>query len=283
MKESRPSVTAERVALLRAAHQRFDDPMVFVDPLAERILGAGGARRLEQARPFARLPLLAGLRAWIVARSRFVEDELGGARARGVEQYVVLGAGLDTFAYRQPPSSAPLSVFEVDHPATQAWKQRRLAEAAIPVPPTVRFVSTDFEGAGLRTALETAGFRWETPAFFSWLGVTMYLTRPAIRSTFDALRGAARGSGLVLDYFDRDAPGALEALARSVLGSRVAVAGEPFRSAFPVGELADELRGRGFREIREIGAEEVNAAYFAGRSDGLQVVSRVGRLLRAER
>src|SRR5579872_3735507 len=102
MKESRPSLTADRVAMLRAGHQRFDDPKVFVDPLAERILGPEGARRLERTRAFARVGAIAGLRAWIVARSRFAEDELGLARARGVEQYVVLGAGLDTFAYLQP-------------------------------------------------------------------------------------------------------------------------------------------------------------------------------------
>ena len=283
MKESRPSLTADRVAMMRAAHQRFDDPKVFDDPLAVRILGPEGSRRLERSWPFARVGPLAGLRAWIVARSRFAEDELARAQARGVGQYVVLGAGLDTFAYRQPSGRSPLVVFEVDHPATQAGKRGRLVEAGIPVPPTVRFVSTNFEGVGLRTALEEAGFRWEAPAFFSWLGVTMYLTRPAIRATLDTLREAAPASGLVLDYFDRDGAGALERLARGVLARRVALAGEPFRSAFPVGELAGDLRNRGFREVRELGVEDVNATYFAGRTDGLRVMSRVGRLLRAER
>ncbi len=283
MKRDRPSVTAFRVATLRAAHQQFDDPKVFDDPLAARILGPGATRWLESSQLLARNEPLAGLRAWIAARSRFAEEELARARGRGVAQYVVLGAGLDTFAYRQDASAGDLVVFEVDHPATQAWKLTRLQEGSILIPPTVRFVSTDFEEEGLSRALGAAGFRPGSPAFFSWLGVTMYLTRPAIDATLDFLGSMAAGGGVVLDYFDRDAPRPLERAARGLLARRVALSGEPFRSAFPVGELAEALRRRGFHEVRELGADEVNARYFAGRSDRLHVVSRVGRMLAADR
>jgi methyltransferase (TIGR00027 family) len=283
MKEDQPSVTAGRVAAFRAAHQLFDEPKVFDDPLALSILGSEARRGLELVRPFARSPAISGLRAWIAVRSRIAEEELERARERGAAQYVVLGAGLDTYAYRRPKDAPPLEVFEVDHPATQSWKLRRLREASIPVPPATHFVPTDFEGDGLARGLESAGYRPSAPAFFSWLGVTMYLTRPAITSTIDFLGSTAPGGGVVLDYFDRDAPRPLERVARGILASRVAVAGEPFRSYFPVGELAGALRDRGFREIREVGPDEVNDRYFAGRADGLRVVSRVGRLLCAER
>jgi methyltransferase (TIGR00027 family) len=283
MKEDKPSVTAERVAALRAAHQLFDEPKVFDDPLALPILGPDAKRGLELWRAFARGPAISGLRAWIAVRSRVAEEGLARARERGTSQYVVLGAGLDTFAYRQPRDGPPLDVFEVDHPATQSWKQRRLREASIRVPPSTHFVATDFESDGLGRALEAAGFRTNAPAFFSWLGVTMYLTRPAILSTIDLLGSTVPGGGVVLDYFDQDAPRPLERVARGVLASRVALSGEAFRSYFPLGELAGELRDRGFRDIREVGPDEVNERYFAGRADRLQVVSRVGRLLCAER
>ena len=163
MRRDRPSVTALRVATLRAAHQQFDDPKVFDDPLAERILGPGATRWLESSRLLARSEPLAGLRAWIAARSRFAEEELARARARGVAQYVVLGAGLDTFAYRQPTGAGELVVIEVDHPATQAWKLTRLQEGSIAIPPTVRFVSTDFEEGGYPAPWEPPGFARSRP------------------------------------------------------------------------------------------------------------------------
>jgi methyltransferase (TIGR00027 family) len=283
VKDGRPSYSAERVAMFRAAHQLYDAPLAFEDPLALPILGPDAARYLERARPFAQHGPLAGLRAWLVARSRFAEDELGEARGRGIRQYVILGAGLDTFAYRQPAGGAPLDVFEVDHPATQEWKRLRLGEGAIPVPGSVHFVPTDFEGDGLGASLRAVGFRPDEPAFLSWLGVSMYLTRPAIGTTLDFLASTAAGSEVVLDYFDQDAPGVVDRVATALIDQRAALSGEPFRSRFHRGELARELEARGFHGVRDLGADEVNARYFADRSDGLKVVSQVGRLLTASR
>jgi methyltransferase (TIGR00027 family) len=283
MKPGRPSYTAERVAMMRAGHQRFDDPTVFDDPLALRILGPEAVGRLERTKPFARSSPIAGLRAWLVARSRFAEEELAKARERGTRQFVVLGAGLDTFAYRQPLGLPPVEVFEVDHPATQAWKRRRLREGGIDVPATVHFVAADFEAGELGSALEAGGFRRNAPAFVSWLGVTMYLTGPSIDRTLDFLGSTALGSEVVLDYFARGAANAFERVARGMLAQRVALSGEPFRSWFPVGELARGLEARGFHDVYELGADEVNQRYFAGRTDRLKVVSRVGRLVRAVR
>jgi methyltransferase (TIGR00027 family) len=284
MKEARPSLTAGRVAILRAAHQRFDDPRVFDDPLAIAILGPVGAERLARSGALSRTAPMSGLRAWIVARSRFAEEELANARGRGVGQYVVLGAGLDTFAYRAPPGPRPLEVFEVDHPATQAWKQRSLSAASIPVPPSVHFVPSDFETGRLAIDLASAGFRSDSPAFFGWLGVTMYLTRPAVEAMLDFLATMAPSGGVVLDYFDRTArAGTVHRLARGLLARRMALSGEPFRSAFDPGELSRGLRERGFASTEDLGAAEVNARYFEGRSDHLRVTSPVGRLVRAVR
>lgn len=284
MKEGRASVTASRVAMFRAAHQLFDEPRVFDDPLAISILGSVDSERVERSTFLARNASLAGLRAWIVARTRYAEEELAKARDRGVAQYVVLGAGLDTFAYRARDDSRPLEVFEVDHPATQAWKRRRLREASIPVPPSVHFVATNFESGRLVPDLVAGGFHPDKPAFFGWLGVTMYLTRPAIAATLDVVAATPPSSGLVLDYFDRTArTPPLQRAARKILSARVAVSGEPFLSAFDAGELPEALRARGFRDIEDIGATETNARYFAGRVDGLRVVSPVGRVVSAVR
>src|SRR5215831_3267665 len=178
MREDQPSKTAYRVALRRAAHQIWDHPKVLDDPIALKIIGHAAAAELTENRPLGSSRYL---RAVVVARSRFAEDHLAEAVAKGVRQYVVLGAGLDTFAYRNPFDD--LRVFEVDHPATQAWKRERLAEAEITVPSGLTFVAVDFEVQTVPGELAAAGFDATAPAFFSWLGVTTYLRRDSIRST----------------------------------------------------------------------------------------------------
>jgi methyltransferase (TIGR00027 family) len=284
MNDAEPSTTALRVAERRAAHQLFDDPKVLVDPVAVRILAPSDAERLAQSGWRERSPMSIGLRAWMVARSRFAEDELARARDRGTRQYVILGAGLDTFAYRQPADERPLTVFEVDHPATQQWKRRRLADARVPVPTSVRFVATDFESGGLAEELDGAGFDWRAPAFFAWLGVTMYLTDEAIGSTLAFLASTAPGGGVVFDYFLRtSSANPLERVARAAIAHRVAHAGEPFRTSFEPAELTARVRNLGFRAILDLGPTEINARYFAGRADRLRVSRYSGRILSAER
>ncbi|MCI4326658.1 MAG: class I SAM-dependent methyltransferase [Thermoplasmata archaeon] len=284
MNEDEPSATALRVAGDRASHQWLDSPKVLDDPLAVRILPPPEAARIRGSRTHGFGPVAVAMRAWMVARSRFAEDELARARDRGVVQYVVLGAGLDTFAYRPPLDPRPLQVFEVDHPATQRWKRRRLEEAAVPVPASVTFVPTDFERGRLAVDLERAGFDRSAPAFFAWLGVTMYLTPEAIAETLSVVASAAPGGGVALDYFSRRTAAApLESLAHAAIARRVAQLGEPFRSWFPPGELADRLRSLGFRGILDLGRAEVNARYFRGRTDRLRVYGTAGHLLSAVR
>lgn len=270
--EDRPSRTAESVALRRAAHQLLDEPRVHDDPLALPILGEAQAAALRaEPRRYEDGPLAPFLRAFLAARSRLAEDALAQAVAAGVRRYVVLGAGLDTFAYRNPHPG--LRVLEVDHPATQAWKRRRLAEAGIAVPPSVEFVALDFAREPLAQALRAAGLRGAEPSFFSWLGVTPYLEPADVRATLAAVAPfASGGGGIVFDYgvapalLPEQQRAALEALA-----ARVAAAGEPFRCFFEPEALVRELRAMGYRELRDTTPEELNARYFANRADGLRV------------
>jgi len=269
-----------RVALRRAAHQMFDDPKVLDDPLAVRIIGEVAAEiRTEVARHQSRIAK--HFRAFMVVRSRYAEDQLAASVAGGVDQYVILGAGLDTSAYRGVASSG-VNIFEVDHPNTQAWKIKCLQTAQIPIPSSVRFVSVDFERQALATELEATGFRVDRPAFVSWLGVVPYLTREAAAQTFSFLGKLPEGSGVVFDYaVSRSSLGLLERLALDALSRRVARAGEPFRLFFAPEELDAFLKGLGFRRCVQLATNEINEKYFAGREDGLRVAGAAGRIVSA--
>lgn len=198
MTNGRPSRTAERVALRRAVHQVIDHPKVFDDPLALSIVGqdaSGIAAYGDEANdPSSRI-----IRAFMVARSRYAEDQLAEAVQTGVKQYVLLGAGLDTFAYRNPFERVDVRVFEVDHPATQSWKKDRLREAGIHIPKSLTFLPADFEQQTLPDILKNAGFRLDQPSFFSWLGVTPYLTHGAFASTLEFVASLPRGTGVTFD------------------------------------------------------------------------------------
>lgn len=267
MIEDQPSQTAHRVAQHRAGHQLWDHPRVFEDPLALRIIP--DAAELSHVQPEAK-PAERSLRAFVAARSRYTEDQLAEAVRRGVKQYVVLGAGLDTFAYRN--SLNGLHVFEVDYPATQAWKRQRLASAGISLPGSLTFVPVDFEKQTLAGGLANAGFASSQPAFFSWLGVTVYLARPTVMETFSWLISICPRNGVVFDYaVPRSLLTPAGEAAFDELASRVAAAGEPFVTFFDPQELATELKKRGFNHIEDLGAKEINVRYFHERADELRV------------
>jgi methyltransferase (TIGR00027 family) len=279
--KDQPSLTAWRVALSRAAHQIFDRPPVLEDPVALAIVGERGIAEIRGVALRYSLPPSRYLRAFLAARSRVAEEALDEAVRHGVRQYVVLGAGLDTFAYRNPYPASALRVFEVDHPATQAWKRDQLAAAGLALPESLSFVPVDFESETLAARLASAGFRAAEPAFFSWLGVTMYLTRAAVLATLRYVAGLRQGSGVVFDYVVP--PATLSLVRRVVLRTvmrGVAAAGEPWKSFFEPRELAQELRSLGFRELEDLGRGELNARFFAGRADGLRV-GGLGRVMRA--
>jgi methyltransferase (TIGR00027 family) len=275
MKENRPSTTAHRVAIRRAAHQVLDEPKVLVDEVALRIIGgeAAAALQTEEARRDDP-PLSRALRAFMAVRSRFAEDELARAIQQGARQYVILGAGLDTFAYRNPYPEDVLRVFEVDYPATQAWKRERLAAASIAVPGSLTFAAVDFESQTLAAGLAAAGFASDQRTFFSWLGVTPYLAPETVLATLRFIASLPQGSGVVFDY--GLAPSSLSPAQRLVfdaLARRVAAAGEPWQAFFEPAQLDRELRQMGFGEVDDLGEQEINARYFHGRADGLRVGS----------
>ena len=272
MIQAQPSKTALRVALRRAAHQIHDaKPLVFEDPLAVRILGAEFADEVKRTPDSIKRPWSAGLRAFMVARARLAEDTLAaGVREHGVTQYVVLGAGLDTFAYRNP--FPELNVFEVDFPATQEWKREMLAKAEIALPEGLTFVPLDFEHHTLAEGLDEAGFDRTKPAFFGWLGVVPYLTLGAFRATLHGIGEMPAGSGVAFDYaLPPETLSLVGRIAFEALAARVAKAGEPFKLFFSPETLDAELRGAGIKRLEQLDYSEINERYFKDRADGLKL------------
>lgn len=279
MAEGRPSATAEGAAMLRAAHQLIDLPWILDDPLALPIVGADNATWLREN--LARYRSRRALRASVALRSRYAEDELAEAVDRGVRQYVILGAGLDTFAYRNPHAHAGLKVFEVDHPATQTWKRARLREAGIPVPASLAYAPVDFERETLAGGLARAGFRAAEPAYFSLLGVVIYLTKAAAMETLKWVASMPSGSEIVFSYsVPSSMLTAAQRAAREKSAAQVAAIGEPWITYFEPEALARDLHAMGFSALYDLAAEEANALYFSGREDDLRV-SGSGRLMRA--
>lgn len=279
MQHGVPSRTALRVAMRRAAHQLYDaQPLVLDDPVAVPILGTEFLPEVQKTATKLEKPFSVALRAFLVARSRYAEDNLATAVAQGVTQYVLLGAGLDTFAYRNPYSN--LRVFEVDHPATQRWKQELLKSSQISIPDSLTFAPVDFEHQSLPTQLLAAGFDSLAPTFFAWLGVVPYLTLEAFRSTLRFIAARPPESGLVFDYGQpRSALSRLEQLAHDSLAARVQLAGEPFQLFFTPCEVAAELAA--FYNLEDLGSPEINARYFDNRTDKLRLLGSAGRILSA--
>lgn len=266
MQTGQASKTALRVAIRRAAHVLADLPPVLDDPIAVRLVGKGYERDLERAMH----TVARDFRCFMAARSRYAEDHLAQAVVGGVRQYVILGAGLDTFAYRNP--FPELRVFEVDFPATQEWKHSMLAEAGVAIPPNVAFVPLDLEHKTLSESLLEAGIDLSAPAFFSWLGVVPYLTLEAFRATLAAIAGFPAGSGVTFDY--GFPPETLTPKRREIfdrLAGRVAAAGEPFQLFFTPAQVEAELRAIGFHRTEQVDHDGLNELYFRDRTDGLKL------------
>ena len=259
MQPGQPSLTALGAARLRAAHQVLDNASILADPLALRILGDDIAVSLDYARAHASGPRL---RWFIAARSRIAEEALTDAVNAGATQLVVLGAGLDTLAYRTLFADR-LRIFEVDFPATQARKREMLAAAAIAVPATLSYVGIDFERQTLAEALGAAGFAAPERSFFSWLGVVPYLTEAAIFSTLGYIARLEGGAGVVFDYVNPAAsvPPASRA-ANQALAERAAAAGERFQSYLDTAPLCAKMSAVGFRHIDDVGPDRIAARFF---------------------
>jgi methyltransferase (TIGR00027 family) len=241
MQPERPSITALGVAAIRAAHQRLEGGRVFADPLAARILGSDAEDpQLEVSfHPDAK-----AARMVVAARARFIEDALAAAVENGVRQVVVLGAGLDTFAYRNP--HAGIRVFEVDVPATQEWKRERLTEAGIAVPPSVTFAPVELGRTSLPDGLAAAGLDAAAPTFFSCAGLVPYLTPEAVSGLLGFVATFPAGSGMAFDH--ADPPGLLPPEERAAYDARAAWAaanGEPFLFFSTPQDLAAQIRDLG--------------------------------------
>jgi methyltransferase (TIGR00027 family) len=263
--DGQPSFTAFTAAAARAAHLIVDDgPVIFADTLAAAMLGERAEEFIGYHRAHGTHPVLAAARAQVTCRSRYTEDSLGRGLDRGITQYVILGAGLDSFAHRDG-AGVGVRVFEVDHPATQEWKRR-----VLPVPGNLRFVPVDFGLDSLADLLGRAGFDFAAATFVSWLGVTMYLDADAIERTLSVIGGFAPGSEIVLDYMLpaglRDAAGADYA---EQIGRVSAERGEPWLSFFAPDEAAALLRRHGFGPVSDIGQREMVPAAVWERSDSL--------------
>ena len=260
MEAGEPSRTAIGAAGHRAAHQVLERGSIFSDPLAVRILGVEGEEFITRA---SADPSSRKLRLFIAVRTRFAEDALAAAQSHGVCQIVVLGAGLDTFAYRGTIQEH-FRIFEVDHPATQEWKRKRLADVAIPTPPALTFAPVDFEREALGSGLERAGFDPGQRTFFSWLGVVPYLTKPAVLETLRYIANLSAGYEVVFDYANPRYGSAQAArdVDHDALAERVASVGEPFKSYFETEALLATLRGLGMSDIEDLGPAQIRAQYF---------------------
>ncbi len=259
--EQRPaSQTAIGVALLRAIHEAYDNPpRIHDDPIAPLMVGDEMMQRAKAAPEWMQAPLTLSIRSHVVLRSRYAEDRLSEAASRGFRQYVLLGAGYDTFAYRQPAWAASLEIFEVDHAASQQAKIERLRSAGIPIPPNLTFVPADFERETLFETLVKGGVDTKAPAFFTCLGVMVYLPKQAVDSIFHAVAAFPKGSQLVFTFSQGGSSAGALAMTKEA-----AAVGEPFRTYHHPETLCREILEIGYSQVVFLSPEEAADLYYSG-------------------
>jgi methyltransferase (TIGR00027 family) len=264
--------------LWRALHLEVDaPPHVIEDRVGLQLAAPGeGWRNRPDMSPFTR-----PFRASIVARARFMEDLVTEQAARGVGQYVILGAGLDTFAQRQPDLASRLLVFEIDRPGPQAWKRQRLVELGLGIPSFLRLVPVDFEaGEAWWARVEALGFDFGRPAVVASTGVSMYLTEEAIVATLRQVAALAPGSTLAMSFMlpiEMADPEVRPGIERAAAGARAN--GTPFLSFFMPTEILTLARDAGFAAVQHVSAAALAQRYFAGRTDGLRPPNNSEELL----
>jgi len=278
--QAAPDNTAIRVALWRALHVEVDaPPYVLEDTIGLKLAAPDeGWRSRPDMSPFTR-----PFRASILARARFIEDLVAEEAARGVGQYVLLGAGLDTFAQRRPELASRLAVFEIDQPGAQAWKRQRLVDLGLGVPSFLRLVPVDFEaGDAWLERLAAAGFDAQKPAVVASTGVSMYLTKEAILATLRQIAGLAAGSTLAMSFMlplELADPEMRPGIERAAAGARAN--GTPFLSFFTPAEMLSLARDAGFAQVQHVSAASLAQRYFADRTDGLRPPNNAEELLLA--
>jgi methyltransferase (TIGR00027 family) len=274
MEEGSPSRMAILTAMLRGAHYILDvEPRILDDSFARAFAGFSSDEELLKALDDLKVAEFIRRRTLLAVRNRYAEDELVRSVAQGMTQYVILGAGLDSFAYRRRDLLQVLDVYEVDHPASQAWKRQRVEELGIKIPERLHYVPVDFERETLTNGLSAAGVNLRAATFFSWLGVTQYLTSTAVLNTLrEIARLAAPGSEIVFQLIVPAATlvGEERALVE-VLAARSAAVGEPWLSSFTPEELEVHLKQLGFKEVIHFGPHNATERYLTGRSDQLRL------------
>ena len=270
MEQSQRSRTVEIPAVMRALHQTMDDdPKILTDPVALRLIDANDERRWLA--PLLDHPFAKQWRAGFALRARYAEDCLAEAVQRGARQFVILGAGLDTFAYRQPLWGSSLRIFEVDQPTTQQWKRDRLKAADIAIPANLTFVPIDFERTSIPEALRATDFAFDALTLCSWMGVTQYLTRDALDATFRFVLSLPPSSEVVFSFIlPQEAVSGVEAEALAIAAQRAAEVGEPWLTRIRGDELAVRLRSMGFSQTIHLTPEQARERYFGNRQDGLR-------------
>lgn len=276
MSERNASSTAFGTLYMRAVHQLLDArPLILDDPVALTLLGEDTVREIKKNHKHHRTPEARALRTHVVLRSRFTEDRLADAVERGVSQYVILGAGFDTFAFRQPVWARKIKIFEVDQPATQSQKLTRLKNTGVNIPPNVKFVDMDFEHEALLEGLVRHGVSLNEASFFSWLGVTIYLREESIDAVLHTVTKFPVKSEIVFTF--TQPPGLLsekENRLHSSLSKIVAGAGEPFVSFFTPEAIENKLRNIGFKRVAILSREETERRYFSQRPRDLYISNR---------
>jgi methyltransferase (TIGR00027 family) len=283
MLDSLPSRTLLRPALMRAAHQLLDQPLIFEDPLAVDLVPECAREVVLAQADELRGSGASLLRSVFVLRSRFAEDRLRHAVAEGAAQYLVLGAGLETYPWRQPPQNRGLALFWVDHPASAGEVRKRLAARGLAIPSNLTFVDCDLEAGSLSKALCAGGFRHDVATFCSMLGLTQYLRRQAVAATLELLARLPAGSEVVLSF----APPADELDGEDAMEAEQAVArskalGEPWLYRPSRHALELELERAGWRERQHLAPAEAHQRYFADRTDLLRA-SAIEQLMVARR
>jgi len=274
MEEGSPSRMAIVTAMLRGAHYLLDvEPRILDDSFARAFAGFSSDEELLKALDDLKVPDFVRRRTVLAVRNRYAEDELVRSVAQGMTQYVILGAGLDSFAYRRRDLLQVLDVYEVDHPASQAWKRQRVEELGIKIPERLHYVPVDFERETLTNGLSAAGVNLRAATFFSWLGVTQYLTLAAVLNTLrEVARLAAPGSEIVFQFI---VPAATlvgeERAVVEALAARSAAVGEPWLSFFTPEELEVHLKQVGFKKVIHFGPHNATERYLTGRSDQLRL------------
>jgi len=270
MSDRKASRTAMGTAYLRAAHQLLDSPpLILVDDVTGKLIDKDIAEQIVASPERFQTTERRELRSHVVLRSRYAEDRLFDSLKRGIKQYIILGAGFDTFAYRQPDWAGALDIFEVDQIETQKEKLLRLREAGIIIPANTHHISIDFEEESLFEGLKKSHISFEKPAFFSWLGVSMYLTESAVDAVLRTIIKFPKGSEIVFTFSQP------RGISLSSFINRVSKAGEPFKSYFTMEAMEKRLREIGLSKIEFLAIDEAEERYYRQRPNDLPLPKRI--------